>query len=801
MNSTDARKLSEAIESLTRQLRRGGSGPSTDTTTPNTNDSSNNSSTNDPQTAREVLEIRQRLLRTEYEINEEVARLGEMSKEELDRLEITLKNTTDLERGQQAVLDVLEKTSKEREKEVKLAKEAMREQKRMAEREEERLRVLEDTEDVVGNIFQGIMKQSKLKPDPKRGLAGFLRTVLVNKDAREEALSKFHDQIREFKSLLGPMNLFTAGLEGMGAALMSVVTLGFGALVRAIQAAVEFIVFAALKFDSLGAEIAKTTGHGRDFAEEIIDLAGETKGLTANLDDMVPIVLKLQNSLMTAGNMTRATSSSFKDIALTAERMGVSVSETAAFIRDMMVGAGASVDETKESFANLNAAASLMGKNFNELASDFLSNRTAFAAYGHNMQKVFLRSLSVSRQLGVELQSVIGLSDRFKTFEDAAAFVSEFNHMIGASLDPLEMMRIRAEEGPEGVARAIKESLDASGKSFDELSFAMREGIADNLNMPMNELRNLMEGKMNLALTDEVENATQPLDAFLDKGRETMKFMEQLGTMLKQVAFKIGKAFGFDKIFGGSEGISGVMKHLQNFIDTDLTSAINVHLVPFVREDLVPAIKGLGHFIKGLTNNSMVRSILNLDEVEARSLASDAKLSAQEGETIESALRIKDKTARETALDKLGFHNEKTRQEDARARVKKLFEQANLKMRQSRELANLDSLTMNPFATFGEAFSDGQEYQQRFFQRTPQTAKKNMGIQTVLEDGVFYAHKDEMLISKNAFGRGGAPFSNPSSTSGAPSETRVNVVINVDDRRLKDVFTATVEKVLVGEAY
>ena len=47
-------------------------------------------------------------------------------------------------------------------------------------------------------------------------------------------------RLQVLRSLLTPVNLLAAGMEGLGVAIGSAVTLGFGLLLRAVQAVIEF---------------------------------------------------------------------------------------------------------------------------------------------------------------------------------------------------------------------------------------------------------------------------------------------------------------------------------------------------------------------------------------------------------------------------------------------------------------------------------------------------------------------------------------------------------------------------------
>ena len=846
MNATDARKLTDAIKDLTRQLRSGGGTPGgspggSPSPSPQSPASENDSDPVSRQQAEldavnATLSAYQAVASwKEKNDAERLARLAELKQMEADSVEMTREQKAELEalipfqlgytEAIEEAVGFAEQFNKEREKEERQLRKTIREQEHLTELERERHYLLEDTQDVIKDTFKSIVNTSRLKPDPKRGIAGFLRAVTFDAEAREEALDAFRNQIASFKSLLTPVNLLAAGMEGLGVAIGSAVTLGFGLLLRAVQAVIEFVVAMAFKFDDLGKEIAKTTGHGREYAVEMINAGNATTGLTKDAGELIPNMLALSNTLAGVSGMTRQTAYDFSVLATAAQKMGVDAETTGQFIKDAMVGGKMSTEETTEAFLSLNEASKLMNTNFSELASAFSSNRATFSAYGQNMQKVFLRSSSVAKQMGVELGTVLGMSDKFKSFEDSAAFVSEFNHMVGASLDPLEMMRLRAEEGPEAVALALKESMAMSGKSFDEMSFAMREGIADSLGVPMNELRNMMSSDVDMTLIDEVENAAQPMDTFIDKANAAMSIMERLQAIATTAAEKIGAAFGLDKLAGDTNLMTAALDKLQEFVEEDLTSFIKEDLVPFVQDTLMPFLKndlkpilsaigdGIMKLLSYLTSEATTGSTVSAMEA-AGIKVSEASKDDSTG-TTDSADRIKSVIGdiltsslsedRKNALLKNAMKNEKLLSESDfnfmtdEAFVEKTFRNAIGTF--AGEVfggAFGEKTTKTGYKYSGRQNTAGAERVKNLFGETPAAKKQNFGNMGMLEDGLMYLHKGEQIIPADFYGTAGAPYSQPGNTQQS-SDTNVNVVIRVNDRKLREIFSTTVEKVLVGD--
>lgn len=836
MNQTDARKLTDAIEALTRQLRSGGSSPSSPSSQPAAPTST---STPGQLDALSYIEEQNKEYEKQLKIIQMVndaAALGEQQQndliEELNEKRRTAVGLSEEEEELRQRLRELQivgntvmednlKLQEDANKAIAKNNEGLDNQKKKQEEllkiEERKKELAKDQAQLGEDIAKSIGSLIGLRDKPG-GMTGLLSNIIAGgKDGRKAA---FGGLAKGFKSLMNPVSL---------------VSMGIGGFTRILQAAVEAIIYFVLKFDALGASIAKTTGHGREFAEQTINLASNTRGATATIETMTPAVVSLGNQLKNVNGISYETAASFAAVAVSAERMGVSVEETGLFMKDAMVGGGMSAEEAEQAFSNLNKAAELMGRNFSELSGEFMSSRATFAAYGQNMQKVFLRTSSVARQMGVELGTVLGMSDKFKTFEDSAGFVAEFNHMVGASLDPLEMMRLRAEEGPEAVAMALKDSIGMAGKSFDELSFAMREGIADSLGIPMNELRNMMESDVDLGLVDDIENAAQPVDTLIEKGNATLTVLERIGSMLMQVADQFAIAFGFDQFAG--KGLSGLLNEMQKFISNDLRDTIMNDFVPFMKVDMPSIVSGVKSFMKGLLESPVLNALFDFDEIQAKAKAEQAMKAKEEAMTLGSILDIRNEEKRMKALKGAGYNivtenateddikNNKKELQRIKQQMERYSQQAGHLIRESKQLNDLDDLdttevlavmasleaapatysaiklnkmeasAQNQYESLAgasQASMDRKKLQEAAKARAPNL----MGTGGFLRDGIAYVHQGEMIVPE-MFARNGSPYSNPANTQ-PPPETKVAVSINVDDRKLRDLFNVTVEKVIEG---
>jgi hypothetical protein len=835
---------------------------------------------------------------------------GDLSKSDQAALENLVRSNKVIERN----LDFAKMTLEEKGKTLLADTASARIAKTTKEIEEQRLATAKESGQIVANTMESLASTVKLKADPKRGVAGFLRAIVFDADARESALDNFKNKVEKFKGLATKANLLGAAFEFVANALGSIVTLGFKGLIRVLQAVMEGIVGAVLLFDKLGANIAKVTGHGREFAKQYTDVAGTLDATGTHLQEQVEMMVELGSGLRGVGGMSIKTMGDFANLGITAKRLGMDMSDLTEITKFQTVGLGRSADQVKESISNLNVAASTMGMDFSDLSKQFASTQGTFAAFGQSSEKTFLRTASMARQLGVELGDIVQISDQFKTFDSAATSVANLNFIMGGQfLDTLELMQLRATEGPEAVVQRIKDSFDATGKSFEDMSFHEQEALAEAAGLSVDKARNLFMGKTQEDQMTAVEQATQSFNEFSKRGRETMTIMERIGKIALSVGMQLAKAFGFDKFATGKA--EDLLKNFEDFAKEDLVGK----LVPVIRNDIMPAVIGLAKFLKGFANSPIARFFMDDDDSAESEEKEKKKAFAAQAKMVNSQPWNRSEASPENATAKPATSPEPTIAQNegaafsqsiidrefgtetpAPAKVpvkptaslgtnitkkaiakqpppkkatakpaaslgtniakKAIKKQPSAKTVAATTAASLSSnlstkeiekvksetkkLGMKPI-TDEELESAEEEYvnyrddpryisafdkihdknskyaKSRLLQSNARSKLMRLGMAgnwdkiskfqaggPVLEGGVaIVGEKGPEMVSlprgayvtpNDSFSRAGAPHSKDTTPSDKQKDVQVNVSINVDDRKLKDIFSTTVKQVLVG---
>ena len=573
MNPNDVRALNDAIKELTKALKGGGESGGTPGLPPSS--SILGEITGQSGTDLELKKLDERRTRLEG-----IIELENMSAEARKTLVEELKKKgKDINEQEAALLELAEAGLEVRHAAAELAKEQLgldekqtevllEHRKIQADLNKQREAAAEYTENMVTSFGHLIGMKA-----PKKGGIVDVVSSLVSKDkaTRQKALEGI---AKGLKNMFSPVNMGINLLEKLG----------------------ELFVYLFMKGDMLGATFARITGQGRELAGASMQVASSFGNVAGKSVDLMKGVADAQNALAGLAGMSRIQASEFGSLATALERVGVSSSDMASIVSQNMVGMGMTARESAQTFANLQEAANQMGMQFGELASSFASNQGSFAAYGHNMTKVFLRTQSTARQLGVELGTLVELGEKFDTFESAAESVADLNYIMGGQfLDTMEMMAIQAEEGPKGVADAIKAQMDATGKNFEDFSYHQRKAMSQALGMSTGEAQKFLSGAIDDTAVSAVENATAPMDKLFQKSNETLGVMDRLAGVMEGLADNLGKSIFGQKFNDMTIILYDGLKALGS-PETKKAITDTGRLVGGVSSFIMDAIDSLGNF-------------------------------------------------------------------------------------------------------------------------------------------------------------------------------------------------------------
>ena len=184
--------------------------------------------------------------------------------------------------------------------------------------------------------------------------------------------------------------------------------------------------------------------------------------------------------------------------------------------------------------------------------------------FGHMGVKEMAAVATYSAKLGVEINALKGIMDKFDSFEGAAEAAGKLNEAFGMNIDTMKMMNA---ENPAERMDMLRQSLAETGKSFDELSRHEKKLMAQTMGMDMKSLQNAMSIDPDEMGFDDFGDAAEeaaekmtPEEAMADVAKSIKKLAHSLDSMTSGPLSEMIR--GFMQVIDRSP----MMQKLMNFI-------------------------------------------------------------------------------------------------------------------------------------------------------------------------------------------------------------------------------------------
>lgn len=376
-----------------------------------------------------------------------------------------------------------------------------------------------------GNVeaLVALKKRVKAQGELNKKLQQTTKAMIAGKKAGSgmaESLAKITGIAGEgdtvFGELLKSVNVFDKGIKGAFKGGMSVGKNFFSTMSKEFSllnaAAFQFnnIIEVGLAFEKLQIELSQTTGayEGYIKSTEMAQKANATLGIT--LSDTFKATGDLYEEFERFTTYTATTKTEIIGLAANLEKVGISANTTARSLNFMVSELGQSLPEAMETMEEFAVVGKQMGIPPRELAETFSNIGPQLSIFGNRTKTIFMQSAEFSKRLGLSVGDTIstikGLSDRLGTFEGAAQGVASLNIALGGSFINAFDLAMAKTKGPMAQMYMLRDAIQASGKSLDDLGVFAKEFLEKELGERFGTLRALLEG-------EEIDEATIKTEA------------------------------------------------------------------------------------------------------------------------------------------------------------------------------------------------------------------------------------------------------------------------------------------------
>jgi len=312
------------------------------------------------------------------------------------------------------------------------------------------------TDKIAGMLGLQVGKQESLISKGK----DILKIVKNRGNLSREVSEELGKQLEYFKQTFSFSNMLFSTLKKIQE-VSAVIVLNLKSLVKV--------------FDSTSASFNKATGAAGRFDREMVNLVSNTMDSGGNIESVSAAYSSL---LMNMSSFTTLSESQRGSVAATGvqlELAGVSA-ETYANNMDFLTRAlKMNADEAASHQANLAEFASGIGVTTSKMAQDFQQAQPIMARYGKAVgDRVFKNLATTAKAAGVEIGALLGITQGFDTFEDAAMKAGQLNALLGGPyLNSVELLTASEDEK----IKMIRRSILASGRSFNQLARFEKQSI------------------------------------------------------------------------------------------------------------------------------------------------------------------------------------------------------------------------------------------------------------------------------------------------------------------------------------
>jgi hypothetical protein len=326
----------------------------------------------------------------------------------------------------------------------------------------------------------------------------------------------------------------------------------------------ESTAAAILSFSSSSAELAKTTSQGDEYNETIMDITDSNRSFGVGIQDSAAAIGELFTSMSSFSQLSKETEVAMAAQAAQLEKLGVSASLTGNLNDQFMKGMAMTAEQAMETNNELARLAMGIGIPVSEMAEKFEAALPALASYGSAAPKIFMKVTSAAKELGVAMDTLLGFTQQFDTFEGAASAVGKLNNILGGDLlNSYEMINASEEERIELLLRGV-ESSNMSWESmsrFEKMALANAAGITD-----MAEANKIFQGGLSAYQQSQIaaEKNAVSQSVLEERTRAAVSIQEKFNTLMESFAVFVEPIVGFlgmllDSILSLNDAMGGML--------------------------------------------------------------------------------------------------------------------------------------------------------------------------------------------------------------------------------------------------
>lgn len=290
-------------------------------------------------------------------------------------------------------------------------------------------------------------------------------------------------------------------------------------------------------------EFGKATGLDTEiFKTQVDELAGVNAEYGFTVEKVTAATTELASSMSIFSKMTDTQRTAFINATMFAENFGIANQTSMRILEDLNTVLNKTGTQSETTYNYLQRAALGAGIPPSKLAKDLESALPKLAVQGNKMIEVFVGLSRQAKHLNVEVSDLLGLVDKFDTFEGAAESAGKLNAILGGDyINSLQMINATEEER----VMLIRQGLQQAGLQFDSLGKYQKLAVANALGIQdMSKASKILSGSTS-DLNASLMGTASTQEIYNKRAEANVKLTEKLNAafdVMAPIAIKIAEA-------------------------------------------------------------------------------------------------------------------------------------------------------------------------------------------------------------------------------------------------------------------
>lgn len=383
-----------------------------------------------------------------------------------------------------------------------------------------------------------------------------LRLARQELDLLEKGSGAYNRKLREVEKLTNNARAAMKGhrqeMDALGSTFNAVSAAGqaligtMDFMMDTIGRLVKNVFDEAKKLDTLTVQFRASTGASEQLAANIGILTDRLRLYGITSEKSAQIAQTMHASFSAFTQLNQAQQAEVGRTAAILGELGVSYQVTAQIFEDSTRTLGMSLGEAESLIIDLRDTAMNLQVPIEQLTRDFASAQNMVVSLGHAGPKAFKELAATSKATGVEMNTLLGITDQFDTYEGAANAVQKLNSVLrGNFLDAISMVE---ETDPAKRFEMMRNAIFDAGYSVEQLSdkrfYHLKKSMADAIGVDVPNFMKMLSGNVE-ELTEQVDVVSK---SFEDLSKEAFglkdfdSVMNNMMAMLERPVQRIQKA-------------------------------------------------------------------------------------------------------------------------------------------------------------------------------------------------------------------------------------------------------------------